>query len=332
MNYKSICDLSKDIVNNIHRIPHDVDLVVGVPRSGLLVANMIALFLNIQITDVDGLLSDHIISCGNTKKPNGKGNILHVSDCKKILVVEDTVYSGTSIKSVKDRIENSHLSCEILFFAAYVSPGKESLVDLYLQVIPSPRVFEWNLFHSSVLEYSCVDIDGVLCADPSEDENDDGEQYRRFLESAAPKIIPSQQIKYIVSSRLEKYRAETEKWLAQHHILYEKLFLLDVTAEERRKKGLHAVFKSKIYQQSGCALFIESSASQAAYISGNTGKPVYCTENNSYYDRSSNAVTPSGNSLPGTRKTLRSYLAKIPFLKKIYIRIKALKKQNRMLL
>lgn len=323
MNYKSINDLSLDIIRNIHRIPHDIDLVVGVPRSGLLVANIIALLLNLQVTDVDGMLSDHIISSGSTKNGYLNGTKEHISECKKVLVVEDTVYSGSSILAVKKRIEESTFSCEVLYFAAYISPGKEQFVDIYLQVLPGPRAFEWNLFHTSILEYSCVDIDGVLCVDPTSTENDDGERYRFFLEHATPKIIPTHRIKYLVSSRLEKYRPETEKWLALHNISYEKLFLLDSTAKERREKGLHAVFKSKIYQSSGCGLFIESSAYQAKVINASTGLPVYCLENNIIYDASEESILREGN-IPVRKRALRRFLSRIPFFRALYKRIKSL--------
>ncbi len=321
MNYKSIEDLNRDILQNIHMIPHDIDLIVGVPRSGLLVANIIALLLNLQLTDVDGLLSDRIISSGSTKRNYYNGGVEHVSECKKILVVEDTVYSGASLQSVKNRIKESQLSCEVLYFAAYVFPGKEALVDYYFQILPGPRVFEWNLFHSGAIENSCVDIDGVLCVDPTQEENDDGERYRFFLEHATPKIIPTRRIKYIVSSRLEKYREETENWLIKNKVSYDKLFLLDSTAEERRKNGLHAVFKSKVYKQSDCWLFIESEPWQAAHISKETQKLVYCIKDNRFYGGNGNPIEPIKKT-PTKKRTIRSFMAKSPFLRKIYRWIK----------
>lgn len=328
INYKSIEDLNLDLLHNLQRIPHDIDLIVGVPRSGLLVANLIALILNLQITDVDGLLSDRIIGTGSTKTNYYRGGVHHITECKKILVVEDSVYSGSSILSIKKRIEERCLPCEVLYFAAYVMPGKESLVDFYLQVLPGPRIFEWNLFHAARLENCCVDIDGVLCADPTKEENDDGEKYKYFLEHAAPKIIPTHKIRYIVSSRLEKYRPETEKWLEQNNIKYDKLFLLDSTAEERRRKGLHALFKSEIYKQSDCGLFIESAASQAAMINISTGKPVYCLENNKLYDEKPNSSDQEEIAAVKT-SALRRFLAKSPLLKKIYRRMKKLIAQIR---
>ena len=38
MHYRSISDMNDAIVRNLHRLPRDIDLVVGVPRSGILAA------------------------------------------------------------------------------------------------------------------------------------------------------------------------------------------------------------------------------------------------------------------------------------------------------
>lgn len=63
-----------------------------------------------------------------------------------------------------------------------------------------------------------MDIDGVLCADPTPEENDDGEKYRHFLLNTPPLFIPKVTIGTLVTSRLEKYRPETEAWLQKNHV------------------------------------------------------------------------------------------------------------------
>ena len=50
MNFRTVSDLTKTIMKKIDIIPSDIDLIVGIPRSGLLVANYIALLLNKPIT------------------------------------------------------------------------------------------------------------------------------------------------------------------------------------------------------------------------------------------------------------------------------------------
>ena len=68
MNFKTFEDLSKTVSNNLYKIPSDVDLVVGIPKSGIMVASMIALHLNLPLTDLDSLESGKIFSSGSTKQ------------------------------------------------------------------------------------------------------------------------------------------------------------------------------------------------------------------------------------------------------------------------
>lgn len=283
MNYKSFADLGNLIGENISKIPSDIDLVVGVPRSGLLVANMISVLMNKPLTDFEGYLSNRLISCGKTKNTE-----FMPTDCKsfkKVLIVEDSVASGLSINSCKERL-SSIQDVTFIYLAAFIEPDKEDLIDIYFEKVPQPRVFEWNIFHHKfIIPLSCFDIDGVLCEDPTKEQNDDGEKYINFIKTAKPKHIPTVKIGKIVTSRLEKYRSETEEWLKNNGVEYGELVMLNATAEERVKNNLHASFKASIYKQSKESfLFIESEIHQAIEINRLTNKPVYCTENNHLYD------------------------------------------------
>lgn len=40
--------------------------------------------------------------------------------------------------------------------------------------------FERDIFTGSLLK-TCFDLDGVFCVDPTWEENDDGEKYRKFI-------------------------------------------------------------------------------------------------------------------------------------------------------
>ena len=40
-HYKSFSDLNSAIIRNLHKFPHDIDIVVGIPRSGMLPANLV---------------------------------------------------------------------------------------------------------------------------------------------------------------------------------------------------------------------------------------------------------------------------------------------------
>lgn len=127
---------------------------------------------------------------------------------------------------------------------------------------------------------ACLDIDGVLCEDPTSQENDDGLKYLEFLENAKPLLIPTLPVGNLVTSRLEKYRPQTENWLEKQGIKYEKLFMLDLPdSTTRRALNNHAHFKSQIYRQTKSIIFIESELKQAIDIAKYSGKPVLCTEN-----------------------------------------------------
>ena len=281
INFVSFRMLNKLLVQNLYRIPHDVDVVVGVPRSGLLLANMIACYLNKPLTDVAGVVDGRILDAGNSK--NKTNWVKDFSAVKKILVVEDSVSSGFSINQAKDYLAS--VNVKKIYLAAFVEPRAVNTVDLFFAVVPQPRMFEWNFMHHSLLNFCCVDFDGVLCHDPTEEQNDDGEKYRNFILNAAPKFIPSRPIGWIVTARLQKYAEESLWWLKKHNVQFKSMAMLNLeSAEQRRALGLHAKFKAQVFGSLKDAfLFIESDPRQAQEIAQLSDKQVYCVENSANY-------------------------------------------------
>lgn len=102
-----------------------------------------------------------------------------------------------------------------------------------------------------------------------------------FLKNAKPLILPSYKIHSLVTSRLEKYRKETEEWLQKYNIEYENLIMLDLPSkEERQRLNAHASHKLNYYKKTNTDLFIESDYYQAIKISKGTGKVVFCVDKN----------------------------------------------------
>ena len=274
MYYRNISDLNHIILKRLSILPRDFDLVVGIPRSGMLPANLLALYLNKPYTDIHSFLNGHIYKAG------ARSQFFDISDFKKILVVDDSIASGAAMEKCRDILKDLNGDFSISYCAIYVIPGKEKMVDYFFEIVPLPRYFQWNILNHTTLEKSCFDIDGVLCVDPTEDQNDDGEKYRDFILNAPPLFIPGSKIGTIVTSRLEKYRKETESWLEANHVKYNKLVLLDLPDKQARMKAnCHAEHKAKTYMSNSYILFIESSLSQAIEINRITKKPVLCTEN-----------------------------------------------------
>lgn len=274
MNYRSIADLNDIILKRISILPRDFDLIVGIPRSGMLPANLIALYLSKPYTDIHSFVNGHIYKAGE------RSQFINVESYKKILVVDDSIASGSAIVKAKELIKDVSADFDISMCAIYIVPGKEKLVDYYFESVPLPRYFQWNIFHHSTLDKACFDIDGVLCVDPTKEQNDDGPKYRDFILNAAPLYIPGSKIGTLVTSRLEKYRPETEEWLKKNQVKYDKLVMLDLPdMKARQRANSHAAHKANTYKEIVYNLMVESSLSQAIEINSITGKPVFCTEN-----------------------------------------------------
>jgi len=277
MNYRSVADLNEAIKRWIAQLPQDLDIIVGIPRSGLLAANLLALYLNLPLTDVEGLCKGRILATGRRfdekRVPDFSNKDL------KVLVVDDSVNSGSQMEKVKKQIESAKLPYQIYYAAVYASPRGHRYVDYWYEIVDTPRCFEWNIMHHNILTNSCVDIDGVLCRDPTPEENDDGERYREFLVNVKPLVVPTKPIGWLVTCRLEKYRELTEMWLKKHGIQYNYLIMMNLPNKETRvASGGHARFKAEIYKSVNASLFIESSYEQAQEIVRLTGKPVFCVE------------------------------------------------------
>ena len=277
INYRSLTELNRNVFSWLDILPHDFDVIVGVPRSGLLVANLLSTQTNTPMTDLKGLLERRMIDSGQRLQIQGAEGFFNSR--LKVLVVDDSVGQGKQIQKAKKMIEEANAQHEILFGALYVTPECKEMVDFYFEVLPLPRVFEWNILNNNHLKWCCVDIDGILCRDPTKEENDDGLIYESFIKNVNPKFVPNKKIGWLVTSRLEKYRMTTEMWLKNNSIKYDYLRMLDLPdINARIESQAHATHKAAVYQEVWAKLFIESSRKQADRIAYLTGKPVYCIE------------------------------------------------------
>ena len=287
MNYRSVAQLSDQVLAWSRRLPRDIDVVVGVPRSGLLVANLVAVYRNIPLTDVDGLLEGRTIATGHWKKGalntvggGAEAQERFLDQPRNVFVVDDTVGSGTSMARVRERIESAGLPHRVRYGAVYIAPDREDTVDTYAEVLHFPRAFEWNVLHNpAIIHRMALDIDGVLCHDPTGAENDDGDRYREFIRTARPLFKPDYKVGWLVTSRLERYRVETEAWLNEHGIRYGELVMMPYPDRDTRMRmNAYGAHKARVYRESGAILFVESDVRQAVEIAELSRKDVLCID------------------------------------------------------
>lgn len=251
----------------IKTFPISYDLIVGIPRSGLFVANLIALKLGKPFTTPELFCRANY---WGSKLINKKGEF------KNILLVDDSITNG---KSLEESLELLRPYCEHLNITKAVLIATEyskTLVDSYYQIIPHPRVFEWNLLHAKKGKL-VSDMDGVICENcpPSVDINE--KLYIEWIRNAKPYLIPTFEIDAIVSCRLEKYRFETEEWLANHGIRYRELILWNIKSKQERN-GKYSKYKIKYLIKIKPDMVWESSFSQAKQIWESTKIPTLCTD------------------------------------------------------
>lgn len=279
MHYRSTGQLNADIARWSDSLPKDIDLVVGIPRSGMLAATMLSLHLHTPLADLEGLLAGRVLSAG--QRMSGLPREV-IDSARRILVLDDSINKGGSMREAKDKLVDAapELAERVAWGAVYVVPGSaKDLVDYSYESIPQPRAFEWNILHHADLADACMDIDGVLCPDPDEQQNDDGPRYEEFLRQTPTRLVPGTKVGWLVTARLERYRELTEEWLKVNGIEYGELLMHPaVTAEQRRREQSHATFKAEAYRRTKAWLFIESSVEQAVAIADSVRRPVYCTD------------------------------------------------------
>ena len=282
MKYITYADMAATIRRNIWKVPNDVDLIVGIPRSGMIAALMIAELTNRRVADLDEFISGNIMASG------GRGKYIINNPIRKVLIVDDTVYAGSAIRNARKKLANIEKQCKIIYSCVFAE-GQHSreLVDMFFEYNYNPNerlyLYEWNILqhYAHKSQFMMFDLDGVICKEPPPDTNT--KAYEDYLPNGIPMIVPKTKIGGICTYRLEKYRPLTEAWLEKYNISYGSLKMINASYEERKKIDSSA-YKAQWYAKCKWAyVFIESDPLQAPVISRLSKKPVYCYENNIMY-------------------------------------------------
>lgn len=248
--------------------------IVGIPRSGNLISAICATAMNIPLYNIS---NGKISICSGISDFGGYRMKDHIPSAGKIAVIDDTVFSGSSI----DKTRNL-LGLDFLYGCVYIKPESVDKVDFFGEELENPHILDWHFFNSPFTKMTLFDFDGIFSPDVPIEELYPEERYVDYITNVAPTVhrLPrSYKCKGIVTGRLDKYRAVTEGWLAKHNIEYESLIMFPETrARERDNNHIKVVadFKSKFFKESDAIFFMESCPYESQAIRNNTGKMVIC--------------------------------------------------------
>ena len=288
----SYSDLHSLIQRNLWQIPNTVDLVIGIPRSGLMPASHIATSLNLPLQTLN-----EVSKKLSTKQLFTIRGIWQSEKPKHVLIVDDTSNTGLRMSQALELISNRWCGVEVTTLAICSARNSGFSPDIAFTNSVTPRVFAWNMFnHDEMTSRIAVDLDGILCVDPANYQNDDGENYLSFIREAELKIKPIKQVRAIITGRLEKYRSETQEWLFTNSISCLELFMNDAPnahyrRNEKFERGALVVdqisdFKSRILSTLNPPLFVESNKNQAWNVHKITGINTYAFDDDEFFGSS----------------------------------------------
>jgi uncharacterized HAD superfamily protein len=249
--------------------------VLGIPRSGMIPASMIAMWLNLPLYTINNT-SGEIEPMPGCEKFGGIRMGDYEDSGGKLLIVDDTVYAGTAMADIKEKINE-----DAVYTTVYAHPDSLGNVDFFAKELTPPHILEWNLFNCSYIERALLDFDGVLCPNVPHSKCKNEEDYMDYIKNVEPLYhrIPKTFCEGIVTARLEKYRDITEGWLKRHGVSYGLLEMYPTEKEGIRDKN-HiqeaASFKAKLFKESSAHFFIESESAEAVIIRKESGKFVIC--------------------------------------------------------
>jgi hypoxanthine phosphoribosyltransferase len=250
------------------------DVIVGIPRSGMLPASLLALALGLPLVDLHSFVAGRMWAISDDREASPLR-------ARRVLIVDDASAYGIAMPRAVRMVTAAQPAAKVMTCAVFATPNSVPRFDIAMEAVAKPRIFEWNWWRSGKLAYCCLDIDGVICRDPTGQQRRDPALYSDFVANAAPLWVPLKRVGALVTGRDRAHRSGTEDWMRRHGVSYGALHMHDGPSPRNAEK--HARSKADFYAASPASLFIESSDKQAALIAQFAGKPVVAIETRRLY-------------------------------------------------
>jgi orotate phosphoribosyltransferase len=251
----------------VRHLPQAYDVIVGIPRSGLLVANILALKLGKPCTTPD-LFGEQRM--WQSKRMPDPGPV------RRVLLVDDSVNSGTTMAQARKAIQSARPGMEVTTAALVAHPGSRRKVDLYYIEVPQPRLFEWDIMHQKKVERIGVVFEGFLAlpiTTRAAGPKGNGGWRGVFMK---PYLIPTYAIDLIIGTQSETRRGAVEAWLRRHGVRFRELVLWN--RPDPFDAGAYLDFVAAVLALRKPDLYLESDPERARHIWQQSATPTLCTE------------------------------------------------------
>lgn len=270
----------RDIKTLVGMLPHDLDGIAGVARSGLSAATMVSMYLQLPLLAIRQTKGD-VIAAGNGWRLGGQHHVNPRGN--KIAIIDDTVMTGNSLRALEPIVAQQFDN--VVTAAVYVNPLAVKKPDIWASDLGWPHLLEWNMFNSVLSPSLALDFDGILCQNCRLEDDDDGARYLEFIRNAKPLYTPRKcAVPLVVTARIEKYREPTLQWLQRHRIAVNSLVMHPADTLAKRNQDDICAYKAKHFKawannhrgSPGPAAFVESEDWQAKQIAARSGRMVIC--------------------------------------------------------
>lgn len=262
--------LARDTLALMARLPPDVDLVVGVSRSGLLPASLIAYHRHLPLRAVSRARG--VVDMGHGVRLEDRP----AAPPRHVLLIDDTVANGTEMRACAPIVRAAFPHAGLTRAVVYAAPQAMDAIDLCAATYPGSHFLAWNWTNSGAGSACGYDVDGLLCRDFTPEECRSEASYLAAMAAmpASPYLPRRRPIPMICTARPESARSVTLGWLARWGASVENLWMWPGDPHPRAEDV--ASWKAMHYKASGCVLFAESEPAQAEIIVRESGKPVLC--------------------------------------------------------
>jgi len=253
LHFITLEDATRTMREWIKKFPRRYDLIIGVPRAGMIFGSMVANDLGVRLSSPDILPAFWDAST------------LAYTPIRNILVIEDSVLRGSKLLPARDRARHFFPDATVHIGSVYVRENAIPL-DTYGEVIRPHTLLEWDLMHMDP-DKLATDLDGVICSDPPSIAE---EELGAWIPTAKPYLIPVYGVRAIITSRNEAYRDLTVKWLKENGVFYRALYMDPTPIGHKKDYFQHKV---DLINRTMPRLFLESNDHLAWRLHWATGVP-----------------------------------------------------------